>query len=141
MPTSPRSLAPEPGRRRPLVGLTPLIDVVFILLVFFMLVSSFADWRTITVAPPLAAGDRRQGLAGAVLVEVQGAGRIRLSGEGLALAQIAARLRPMLLDAPDRRFVIKTDERVPLQDLVDVLDQLAAAGARDIAFLRAEGAG
>ena len=38
------------GQQRPtgrLISLTPLIDVVFILLVFFMLASSFLDWRSI----------------------------------------------------------------------------------------------
>ncbi|OOC09384.1 ExbD/TolR family protein, partial [Thioalkalivibrio halophilus] len=34
-------------RRRNLISLTPLIDVVFILLVFFMLASSFLDWRAV----------------------------------------------------------------------------------------------
>ncbi|MEM9443692.1 MAG: biopolymer transporter ExbD, partial [Pseudomonadota bacterium] len=131
MPASsqPRSLAPRPTRKRALVSLTPLIDVVFILLVFFMLVSSFADWRTITVSPPLDASGQSQGFTGAVLVEVQGEGQLRLSGETLGLDEIAGRLQRLLNSAPDRRFIIKTVDGVPLQDLVDVLDQLSAAGA------------
>lgn len=142
MPASsqPRSLAPRPTRKRALVSLTPLIDVVFILLVFFMLVSSFADWRTITVSPPLDASGQSQGFTGAVLVEVQGEGQLRLSGETLGLDEIAGRLQRLLNSAPDRRFIIKTVDGVPLQDLVDVLDQLSAAGAEDISFARAEGA-
>ena len=43
------------GRRRPLISLTPLIDVVFILLVFFMLASSFLDWRSIDLNAPAQA--------------------------------------------------------------------------------------
>ncbi|MEM8950988.1 MAG: biopolymer transporter ExbD [Pseudomonadota bacterium] len=143
MPPSspPHSLARSPGKKRPLVSLTPLIDVVFILLVFFMLVSSFADWRTIDVTPPLAASGQSQGFTGAVLIEVQAGGQIRLSGEILALDQVADRLKRLIDDAPDRRFIVKTSESVRLQDLVDVLDRLAVAGAADIAFARAEGAG
>ncbi|MEM7042763.1 MAG: biopolymer transporter ExbD [Pseudomonadota bacterium] len=143
MPPSspPRSLAPSSGKKRALVSLTPLIDVVFILLVFFMLVSSFADWRTIDVTPPPAASGQSQGFTGAVLVEVHGDGQVRLSGETLALDQIADRLKRLIDGAPDRRFIVKTSERVRLQDLVDVLDRLAAAGAADITFARAEGAG
>lgn len=142
MPASsqPHSLALRPTKKRALVSLTPLIDVVFILLVFFMLVSSFADWRTITVSPPLDASGQSQGFTGAVLVEVQGEGQLRLSGETLGLDEIAGRLQRLLNSAPDRRFIIKTVDGVPLQDLVDVLDQLSAAGAEDISFARAEGA-
>ena len=143
MPPSslPRSLAPSPGKKRALVSLTPLIDVVFILLVFFMLASSFADWRTIEVTPPLAASGQSQGFTGAVLIKVQEGGQIRLSGETLSFDQIADRLKRMISDAPDRRFIVKTSERVRLQDLVDVLDRLAAAGVVDIAFARSEGTG
>ncbi len=47
------------GRRRALISLTPLIDVVFILLVFFMLPSSFLDWRAIDLDPPGQAQQRR----------------------------------------------------------------------------------
>ena len=56
-PTTQRlSLAPQNNRRRNLISLTPLIDVVFILLVFFMLASSFLDWRSITLDPPKQTG-------------------------------------------------------------------------------------
>ena len=37
-------------RRKHAISLTPLIDVVFILLVFFMLATSFTDWRAVTLA-------------------------------------------------------------------------------------------
>ncbi len=142
MPASsqPHSLALRSTKNRALVSLTPLIDVVFILLVFFMLVSSFADWRTIAVSPPLATSGQSQGFTGAVLVEVRGEGQLRLSGEVLKLDEIAERLEPILDGTPDQRFIIKTVDSVQLQELVDVLDQLSAAGAEDISFARAEGA-
>ena len=38
-------LTAHPSKRKAVISLTPLIDVVFILLVFFMLSSSFLDWR------------------------------------------------------------------------------------------------
>ena len=46
------SFGQRASRRRALIGLTPLIDVVFILLVFFMLASSFLDWRAIDLTAP-----------------------------------------------------------------------------------------
>jgi biopolymer transport protein ExbD len=44
-------LAQRLPTRRQKIPLTPLIDVVFILLVFFMLAANTADWRVITIAP------------------------------------------------------------------------------------------
>lgn len=140
MPISrpPRSLAFRARPKRGLVGLTPLIDVVFILLIFFMVVSSFTEWRTITLSSPFASGGRNQGVAGAVLVEVRSKGDVRLSGETMRLDAIDDRLRSLLDEAPDQRFIVKTAEGVALQELVDVLDRLSAAGADDIAFSHAE---
>ncbi len=135
----PRSLASRAGPKRALIGLTPLIDVVFILLVFFMLVSSFTKWRTITLSPPQTLGGWSEGLAGAVLIEIHGGGDVRLSGEMMKLDGIEDRVRVLLNVVPDRRFVIEAGEGVALQDLVDLLDRLSVAGAGNVAFVRAEG--
>src|SRR5690606_41796487 len=88
--SNPRLLSSRAGPLRAIVSLTPLIDVVFILLVFFMLASSYLDWRTIDLAAPVTTG-AGGGVAGAVLVEIQ-RGRIRLSGESLALDELVARI-------------------------------------------------
>src|SRR3546814_18552679 len=71
------SLRSKGGRRR-LISLTPLIDVVFILLVFFMLASSFVDWRAIVLDTP-AAATRAGASEGALLVRV-GRDRIDFAG-------------------------------------------------------------
>lgn len=130
----PRSLASRSGKRHALVGLTPLIDVVFILLIFFMLVSSFVDWRTIILAPPAAASGRSQGFAGAVLVEIREGGDVRLSGEVMKLDDMTRRLEAIISDRQGRRVIVKTEEGVPLLRLVNVVDHLSAAGVDDMTF-------
>ena len=44
----------QPSRPRRSVNLTPLIDVVFILLMFFMLTSTFSQWRSVELLSPAA---------------------------------------------------------------------------------------
>jgi len=132
----PLRLAAEPGgRRRPLISLTPLIDVVFILLIFFMLASSFLDWRAIDLAAPgrAAAG---QSMDGALLVEVRPRG-LRLSGERLSLEALTGRIQARLSVRPDQRVLVKPSAGVPLQRAIDVLDRLAGAGASDLSLIRA----
>ena len=128
-------LAGDTRRRRALIGLTPLIDVVFILLVFFMLASSFLDWRSISLAPPAEAANGGA-LEGAILVELRQDGSLRLSGEPVPLSDLAARARAMAADRPDRRFVVQPAAGVALQNAIAVLDRLAAAGIAQISLTR-----
>ncbi|RMD63107.1 MAG: biopolymer transporter ExbD [Alphaproteobacteria bacterium] len=122
------------GRRRALISLTPLIDVVFILLVFFMLASSFLDWRSIQLsAPATAAMDST--LDGALLVEIRRGG-LRLSGKKISLHGLVKRLSERLAQKPHQRVIIKPDDRVSLQDVVSVLDRLAEAGINDMSLIR-----
>jgi len=133
------SLANRPPRRRALISLTPLIDVVFILLVFFMLASSFLDWRAIELSAPARLGGGSS-VEGALLVEVRSDG-IRLSGRPVALDQLSARVGELLTQNSDRQVLVKAGDGVPLQAAVAVLDRLAAAGATGISLLSSRAAG
>ncbi len=123
-----RGLRPA-RRRRALIGLTPLIDVVFILLIFFMLASRLGDWRGLPVvsAPDGGVGG---GMAGAVLLELRADG-LRLSGAPLDAAALAARL------PPGRRVLLRAGDGVTMQALTALLDRLEALGVRDVTLLEA----
>lgn len=127
-------LAGRRPRRRPLISLTPLIDVVFILLVFFMLASSFLDWRAIDLNAPARAGSGSS-MEGAVLVEVRADGP-RLGGRAVPLHALAERVLKQLEAAPGQRVLVKPAPGVVLQDAVDVLDRLSRAGVPGISFIR-----
>jgi biopolymer transport protein ExbD len=120
-------------KRRPLISLTPLIDVVFILLVFFMLASSFLDWRSIELNTP---GASRGGshLEGAILIEVRAEG-LRLSGESLGHDALIRRMKGLLAQETDRRVLVKPSAGVAMQKTIAVLDSLAAAGVTDLSLI------
>ncbi|MGF1609918.1 MAG: ExbD/TolR family protein [Kiloniellales bacterium] len=130
----PRSLANRAPRRRSLITLTPLIDVVFILLVFFMLASSFLDWRSIALNAP-ARSTGGTSIEGALLVELRPDG-LRLAGEILSLDQLVARIGERLAQRPEQRVLLKPSAGVALQEAVSVLDRLAAAGVTDLSLIR-----
>lgn len=131
--TPPPSLrAATDGRRRALISLTPLIDVVFILLVFFMLASSFLDWRAIDLDPPARAG-AASALTGAMLVDVR-TDDLRLSGESLPLNLIVERLKQVAEDHPDRAIVVRPSNGVSLQRTIRVLDRLNGSGMQNISL-------
>ena len=124
---------PFAGRRsRAAVSLTPLIDVVFILLIFFMLVSNLQSTNMIDLrvadrnATPTQAQDR------ALLVTVN-RDNLQLDGQPVSLAQ----LREQVALQPQRQVALEPADGVSLQRIVNVLDQLRGVGASRVSFLEA----
>lgn len=116
-------LAPAARRRRGL-NLTPMIDVVFLLLVFFMLVSRFGQLDGVPLA---LAGGSAPGWSGAPrLVDVRPDG-LSLNGSPREAAELIADLR-RLMPAPDAPVVLRPQDGADVQRLVAVIDLLRAAG-------------
>jgi biopolymer transport protein ExbD len=124
-------------RRRQLISLTPLIDVVFILLIFFMLASSFLDWRTIPLATP-STNSRVTSDLTPLQVRIHLDGRLVFEGEALELGQLRAAVRGRLADEPGRSVVVRPDDAVPLQRVVEVLDRVRDSGAGSVRLDRGE---
>ncbi|WP_420332178.1 ExbD/TolR family protein [Roseibium sp.] len=101
---------PPIGKRRR-IPLTPLIDVIFILVMFFLLSSTFGIWRPLDVA--LGGGDRSDVSETAV---AQGGPAILIN-----LRAVPGAVQPQL---------VVNGIIVPLNMLVQELDRLAAAGAQ-----------
>ncbi|HET8729196.1 MAG TPA: biopolymer transporter ExbD [Alphaproteobacteria bacterium] len=122
-----------PRQRRRIISLTPLIDVVFILLVFFMLATSFDDWRSISLDPPAAAA-RGTGMEGAVLVRIGDEG-IDVNGVPVAADALGREVGTLITGDPEARVLIQPASEVPLQRIVTVVDQLALAGITNVRLL------
>ncbi len=133
------TLAATANTKRPLISLTPLIDVVFILLVFFMLASSFLDWRSIELSTP-GSGRTGEALEGTLLIEILPNG-LRLSGERLSPDALVQRLQSHIAKAPERRILVRPAEGILMQDTVTLLDRLSAAGITDLSLIAAPARG
>lgn len=134
LPRPADSFGPRAARRRALISLTPLIDVVFILLVFFMLASSFLDWRAIDLTAPARASGAGK-MEGPLLVEIRPEG-LRLAGEALPAAELLVRVEARLLEKPSQTVLVRPAGGVALQDTVWLLDRLADAGVTDLSLIR-----
>lgn len=119
---------PTPARRR--ISLTPLVDVIFLLLMFFMLTSTFARFADLDVARQSATppGEAESGspsgpaaLRGAI-VSVSADLHVRVNGTDTAPEDIAARL-DALYDRGARTAIVVTDYQATVQDLVSVLER------------------
>ena len=137
-PFDPAALLPasRTRRRRALISLTPLVDLVLILLVFFMVASSFRDWRAITLDSAVSGGNAESArMEGALLVEVLPGG-VRLSGEPVSLELLVTRVRRHAAKRPELRVLIEPAPRVVLQETVHVIDALRATGVTGLSLVR-----
>lgn len=122
------SFGADRPRRRP--SLTPMIDVVFLLLVFFMLASRFGQETVLDLAIAGGPGGAWQGPPR--LVEV-GPGTLALNGLPVALADLPQALAP-LMQAPSEPVVLRA-RKGAVQDLVSVMAGLRAAGLANLVLV------
>ena len=117
-----------PRRRRPIVGLTPLIDVVFILLIFFMLASSFLDWRSISLAIPPLTTDPVDTDTVSLVVELGTDGRQSIDGRSISAAELGTILSAAVEEDARRSVVIRPEGGVPLDRVMAIVDLATASG-------------
>ena len=125
----------EVSRRRPvLIRLAPLIDVVFILLVFFMLASSFLDWRAFEIAVPAESTAPAADLD-TIQVEVGADGSLQIAGESVTRDALAAAVRARQGDAIELRPVIlSAHDEAPVGATISAFDALQAGGIPGVTF-------
>jgi biopolymer transport protein ExbD len=100
-----------------------MIDVVFLLLVFFMLAARFSQ----DVALPLTTTGASTPYQGPPRLIDIGAGGLRLNGVSLSAADLPDRLQA-LMSSPSDTVILRPQEGSQMQHLVDVIDDLRAQG-------------
>jgi len=122
--------ADKPVHRRA-ISLTPLIDVVFILLLFFMLSSTFTQWRQIDVSAPTEASSDTKTQRILTLTSDQGV--FTLNGTQYD-SQNEAALKALVSADVDAVYVIKVEPGLRTQSMINLLDALKQAGANNVSL-------
>jgi biopolymer transport protein ExbD len=121
--------------KRNLVNLTPLIDIVFILLIFFMLASNFAEWQFIE----LATGDVEElhvDSQNTSTIKLMSGGGYALDGKEIPLKEIVAIVRERCRANIDHPVIIKLADGVPLQLLVSLLDDINEFAVTNVSLVK-----
>ena len=108
--------------------LTSLIDIVFMLLIYFLLTTNFMVDEGIKVKLPQAQASAPQ-VQREITIYVDESGQAYLMDKPVALDQLFTRLKKMIGNESDRLVVVKSDRRVILNKAVKVMDIAKAAGA------------
>jgi len=118
-------------KRAPGIDISPLIDMVFILLIFFMVSTTFVKEMKIDLERPRASSAARASTK-AIRVHVDRSGGIFLEGLPVKPWMLQSRIRELLKAGADRPVLVVTDRMVPAERLIEVVDQCRLAGARDV---------
>jgi len=116
----------HPPRHRA-ISMTPLIDVVFLLLLFFMLASTFARFGAVDVSLASEGGGRAaSGEARNVLLSVTENAGFAIGGAAVARKELAAALKAGRQEG-DWRVVVRASPRAVAQDVVQAIDEARRA--------------
>ena len=112
------------------IDMSPLLDVVFILLIFFIVTTVFVRETGVEVDKPQAISASQLDKT-VVLLAITDAGEVFYDGNQIGVAGVRATLEQIQRDDP-RPVVIQADKNVPTHLLLEVLDEAKLAGAASV---------
>lgn len=115
--------------KAPGLALTSMLDVIFLLLCFFVTVSVFSQWENeISIKLPSAeTSDEPDRLPGEIIVNLAKDGTVVVNGKLLELADLQARLKKVAKFYPGQPVIIRADKELAYEKLVKVIDTCRAA--------------
>jgi biopolymer transport protein ExbD len=120
-------------RRKPEISIAPLIDMVFLLLLFSLVTASFTRETGVEVARPVAASAKYPGKEN-ILVAVTERGTVHINERTVDLRTLRAVLERELRRRPTSAVIIVADKAAKTGVLVDVIDECRLAGAKKVSI-------
>lgn len=122
------------------IGLTPLIDVVFLLIIFFMLSTSFIKTESMEMSFP-GAQEVKETPSSAIRIFVHDDSRLFLGNDEMSTVDLKTQLRLLLFQDPDRSILVLTGDKVSVQRLVSIMDDVYLMGGRNVSVADWESGG
>ena len=115
------------------LNLTPMLDVVFILLIFFIVTTSFVKETGIEVNRPSAATAEKK-LQGNILIAINANGDIWIDNREIDIRAVRANIQVLKASYPQSSVIIQSDQDASTGKLVKVMDQVRLAGVQNISI-------
>lgn len=113
------------------VNVTPLLDIVFIMLIFFIVTATFIKEPGVEVTRPPADTAEQQRLV-SILVAIDSDNRIWINRQETPVDQVRLSVERLRRENPRGSAVVQADNDAHAEYLVDVLEQIRAAGVQDV---------
>lgn len=117
------------------VNLTPLIDVVFLLLIFFMVSTSFTRETQIELELPKASVEPLETKQESLEISIDKEGRYFVNGKGLvneSIDTLKRAIQPILDENKDVSVIISADANTPYQSVVTAMDATSQLGITNL---------
>ena len=120
----------ERKSRAPTLALTSMLDVIFLLLCFFVTSSVFSQWESeITIQLPSAkSSEEPDRLPGEIIANIARDGTVRVNGTEISLTELGAKLAKIAKFYPGQAVIIRADKETSYESLVEVIDICRGAG-------------
>ncbi len=113
------------------INITPLMDMIFILLIFFMVTTSFVKESGVEVQRPTAKSAQTKEKANMV-IGINEKGRVFIQGKPIDIRSVRSRMERYLMQTPKGSVVIAADKKSQTDELIQVLDACRLAGVENI---------
>lgn len=115
------------------IDMTPMLDIVFIMLIFFIVTTSFVKESGISVNRPVAESSVQQE-RGNILVAINEAGEIWVDKRSIDVRAVRANILRLKAMNPESAVIIQADEAARTGLLVEVMDQIRLAGVENVSI-------
>jgi len=119
------------------INVTPMVDVMLVLLIIFMVITPMlqkgvsVDLARVNSPTPMPDADKEDSL----LVAIMRDGQIYFGTDRIKAEDLTAKVKDRLANKVDKRVFIKADARAKYGNVVDVVDNVRAAGVDDVGLL------
>ena len=120
------------------LDMTPMLDIVFIMLIFFIVTTSFVKESGVTVSTPQAESASQQENAN-IFIAITADGEVWVDRRPVDSRRVRAIVARLHADNPEGSVIIQADEEASTRMLVDVMDQVRLAGVEGIAIAAQRG--
>lgn len=119
------------------INMTPMLDVVFIMLIFFIVTASFVRESGIDVNRPDAATAVSKDRAN-ILIAINDKGHVWINKRRVDVRAVTANIEGLKAEFPQATVVIQADKKATTETLIKVMDASRAAGVYDVSIAAQE---
>jgi biopolymer transport protein ExbD len=123
----------KPGGGEAEVDMTPMLDIVFIMLIFFIVTATFVNERGLDVTRP-DSEDPPETQSVTILVTIAESGTISMEGRVIDVRAVRANVERLIAENPDSGVVVQAHPQSESYLLVGVMDQARLAGAAGVSI-------
>ncbi len=115
------------------INISPLIDLVFLLLIFFMVTTSFVQETGVEVNRP-SAETAVNNDKGSILIGVTGSGEIFFDNKQIDIRTVKIHIKRALYENPEGSVIVVADKKSSTGTVIKVMDQCRLAGASGVSI-------